>query len=366
MKIGIPKEIKNNEFRVAITPIGVRELVKRGHQVCIQTSAGEGSSITDVEYQEAGAELVGSAKDVWLKNDLILKVKEPISQEYELLRPEQLLFTYLHLAASRECTDALLKAKVTAIAYETVTDKNGGLPLLAPMSEVAGRLATQVGAETLMAPRGGRGVLLGGVTGVEAAKVVVLGGGVAGYNAAKIALGMQAQVTIFDKNIDRMRELDNIFDGKVQIRFANDLDISKAVLDADLVIGAVLVPGAKAPRLVSNQMVSKMKTGSVLVDISIDQGGCFEDSKPTTHAEPTYKVHNSIFYCVANMPGAVPNTSTYALTNATLPYVLKIADMGWLAALKADSHLAAGLSTHDGNLYSQSVAEAFNLDSVLF
>jgi alanine dehydrogenase len=283
-----------------------------------------------------------------------------------LLRPDQLLFTFLHLAASRECTDALLKAKVTGIAYETVTDKNGGLPLLAPMSEVAGRLATQVGAETLMAPRGGRGVLLGGVTGVEAAKVVVLGGGVAGYNAAKIALGMQAQVTIFDKNIDRMRELDNIFDGKVQIRFANDLDISKAVLDADIVIGAVLVPGAKAPRLVSNQMVSKMKTGSVLVDISIDQGGCFEDSKPTTHAEPTYKVHNSIFYCVANMPGAVPNTSTYALTNATLPYVLKIADMGWLAALKADSHLAAGLNTHDGNLYSKSVAEAFNLDSVLF
>lgn len=366
MKIGIPAEIKNNEFRVAITPIGVRELIKRGHQVSVQRSAGVGSGITDAEFESVGAVMISSAKEIWASSELILKVKEPIADEYELLKAGQVLFTFLHLAASRECTDALLTAKVTAIAYETITNQSGGLPLLAPMSEVAGRLATQVGAETLMSSRGGRGVLLGGVTGVEAAKVVVLGGGVAGYNAAKIALGMQAQVTIFDKNIERMRELDNIFDGKIQIRFANELDISQAVLDADLVIGAVLIPGAKAPKLVSNEMVSKMKSGSVLVDISIDQGGCFEDSRPTTHEQPTYKVHGSIFYCVANMPGAVPNTSTYALTNATLPYVLNIADNGWFNALKSDPYLAAGLNTHDGKLYVAAVADAFQLESVLF
>ena len=361
MRIGVPKEIKNNEFRVAITPIGVTELTKLGHQVLVETKAGVGSSISDDEYRQAGAEIISSAADVWKNSDMVLKVKEPIEQEYGFLREGLVLFTFLHLAASKTCTDALIKSGTTAIAYETVKGQTGGLPLLAPMSEVAGRLATQVGAETLMAPRGGRGVLLGGVTGVGAGKVVILGGGVAGLNAAKMAVGLQAEVTIFDKSIDRLREIDNLFDGRVQAKFANDLDIEQSVLAADLVIGAVLIPGSKAPKLVSNSTVSKMKTGSVLVDISIDQGGCFEDSKPTTHAEPTYRVHNSIFYCVANMPGAVPNTSTYALTNATLPYVIKLAQHGWREALKSDNNFLPGLNVHDGNIYYGAVAEAFGL-----
>lgn len=366
MRIGIPKEVKNNEFRVAITPIGVRELTAAGHKVVIETQAGTGSNISDSEYLAAGAEILSTAAQVWEYSELILKVKEPIDSEYSFLRKDQVLFTYLHLAASRSCTEALMSSGTTAIAYETVTGETGGLPLLAPMSEVAGRLATQVGAETLMAPRGGRGVLLGGVTGVESGKVVVLGGGVAGYNAAKMAVGLQAQVQIFDKSINRLRELDQLFDGKVQAQFANSLAIERAVLDADLVIGAVLIPGSKAPKLVSNEVVSRMKTGSVLVDISIDQGGCFEDSRPTTHAEPTYQVHKSIFYCVANMPGAVPNTSTYALTNATLPYVMKIANMGWKAALKSDPNFALGLNTHQGELYYQAVGDAFNIPTVKF
>lgn len=361
MRIGVPKEVKNNEFRVAITPIGVRELVILGHDVAVETNAGAGSNISDSEYLAAGAVIKSNATEIWSWADMILKVKEPIESEYQFLREGLVLFTYLHLAASRSCTDALLKSKTTAIAYETVTNEKHGLPLLAPMSEVAGRLATQVGAETLMAPRGGRGVLLGGVTGVSPGKVVVLGGGVAGYNAAKMAVGLQADVTIFDKNIDRLRELDQLFDGKVDARYANDLDIDQTARDADLIIGAVLIPGSKAPKLISNQLVSKMKSGSVLVDISIDQGGCFADSRPTTHAEPTYTVHNSIFYCVTNMPGAVPNTSTYALTNATLPYVIKIAQNGWHKALSSDKYFAPGLNTHDGNLYYRAVAEAFDL-----
>jgi alanine dehydrogenase len=361
MLIGVPKEIKNNEFRVAITPLGVRELTNLGHKVLIQTNAGAGSGIKDEEYVAVGAELVESAVDVWQQSELVLKVKEPIESEYGFLRKGLVLFTYLHLAASRKCTDALLESKTTAIAYETIVGPNGGLPLLAPMSEVAGRLATQVGAETLMAPRGGRGVLLGGVTGVSGANVVVLGGGVAGLNAAQMAVGMQANVTIFDKNISRLRELELILDGRANVLFSNEVAIRDAILQADLVIGAVLIPGRKAPKLITNQMVSQMKSGSVLVDISIDQGGCFEDSRPTTHADPTYKVHNSIFYCVANMPGAVPNTSTYALTNATLPYVLNLAQFGWQKALSSDSNFALGLNAHDGDLYCAAVGDAFNL-----
>jgi alanine dehydrogenase len=361
MKVGVPREVKNNEFRVALTPIGVRELVNQGHQVTIESDAGAGSRITNSEYQAAGALIASSAAEIWSSSDFILKVKEPIASEYSFLRSDQILFTFLHLAASKECTAAILDSRTTAIAYETVTGKTGGLPLLAPMSEVAGRLATQVGAATLMAPQGGRGVLLGGVTGVEAANVVVLGGGVAGFNAAKIALGMQAQVTLFDRNIDRLRELDNLFDGKVQCRYANDLDITDSVLQADLVIGAVLVPGSKAPKLVTNKTVARMKPGSVLVDISIDQGGCFEDSRPTTHAEPIYQVHNSVFYCVANMPGAVPHTSTYALTNATLPYVLDIANKGWIQALSDNVNFAQGLNAHNGELFIEAVAQAFNM-----
>lgn len=361
MKIGIPKEVKNNEFRVAITPIGVTELTKLGHHVEIESGAGLGSNITDEEYRNAGAVILPSAEDVWQNAELLLKVKEPIEPEYNFLRKDLVLFTYLHLAASKPCTEALLNSGITAIAYETVKNTLGGLPLLAPMSEVAGRLSTQVGAETLMATRGGRGVLLGGVTGVAAGKVAILGGGVAGLNAAKMAVGLQAEVTIFDKSIDRLREIDNLFDGRVQAKYANELDIEQAVLQADLVIGAVLIPGSKAPKLVTNTTVAKMKTGSVLVDISIDQGGCFEDSRPTTHADPTYRVHNSIFYCVANMPGAVPNTSTYALTNATLPYVIQLAQLGWKEALTRDPNFLPGLNVHNGKIYYKAVADAFDL-----
>lgn len=361
MYVGIPKEIKNNEYRVAITPIGVKELVAQGNKVLIETNAGFGSGILDEEYIKSGAEILFSAKNVWERSDIILKVKEPIESEYEYLRNGLVLFTYLHLAASRACTDALLRSGTTAIAYETITGEHGGLPLLAPMSEVAGRLATQVGAETLMAPRGGRGILLGGVTGVQPARVVVLGGGVAGLNAAQIAVGMQANVTIFDKNQVRIEELNRLLGSRANVRYADDIEIRNAVTKADLVIGAVLVPGSKSPKLVTNAMVAQMKPGSVLVDISIDQGGCFEDSRPTTHAEPTYRVHNSIFYCVANMPGAVPNTSTFALTNATLPYVLKITQQGWLDALLNDSNIANGLNTHQGEVYCEAVGKAFGL-----
>jgi alanine dehydrogenase len=298
---------------------------------------------------------------VWETGELILKVKEPVAQEYPRLRKGQVLFTYLHLAASRACTDALLGSGITAIAYETVQAPDGSLPLLAPMSEVAGRMAPQVGAHHLQRDGGGRGVLMGGVSGVYAAKVVVLGAGVSGMNAAAIALGMQAEVLLVDKNVARLRSADAIYQGHCQTVASNAYEIERAVIDADLVIGAVLVPGAKAPTLVSNELVSRMKSGSVLVDISIDQGGCFEDSRPTTHADPTYPVHGSVFYCVANMPGAVPYTSTYALTNVTLPYVLEIANLGWRQALRSDPALAGGLHTHEGALTCQPVAEAHGL-----
>jgi alanine dehydrogenase len=363
MKVGVPKEVKNHEYRVAITPAGVHELVRGGHQVYVQQDAGTGSSLPDEDFVAAGAEILPAADDVWQAGDLILKVKEPVAEEYHRMRNGQILFTYLHLAASRAGTDALLEAGVTAIAYETVQLPDGSLPLLAPMSEVAGRMAPQVGAHHLQRDGGGRGVLMGGVSGVYAAKVVVLGAGVSGMSAAAIALGMQAEVLLVDKNVARLRQADAIYQGHCQTVASNAYEIERAVIDADLVIGAVLVPGAKAPKLISNELVARMKSGSVLVDISIDQGGTFEDSHPTTHAAPTYRVHDSVFYCVANMPGAVPHTSTYALTNVTLPYAVEIANQGWRAALAADPAFALGLNTYAGALTCPPVAEAHGLPS---
>ena len=364
MKVGIPREVKNHEYRVAITPAGVHELVRHGHEVFIEKDAGVGSSIPDGDYQAAGAQTLGTADDVWAIGDLILKVKEPVEQEYGRMREGQTLFTYLHLAADKRLTEELVARKVTGIAYETVELPDRSLPLLAPMSEVAGRLAPQVGAHTLMRAEGGRGILMGGVSGVYAAKVVVIGAGVSGMNAAAIALGMQAEVLLLDRNIQRLREVDRIYQGHMQTVASNTYEIERACLDADLVIGAVLVPGAKAPKLVTNELVSRMRPGSVLVDISIDQGGCFEDSRPTTHADPTYKVHNSVFYCVANMPGAVPHTSTYALTNVTLPYAVELADRGWRDALRADHALSLGLNTYDGHVTYGPVAEAHGVQSM--
>jgi alanine dehydrogenase len=362
MKIGVPREIKNHEYRVAITPAGVMEMVRHGHEVFIEQDAGIGSSISNEEYVKAGAKMLVTADEVWQTGDMIMKVKEPIAAEYDRMREGQLLFTYLHLAAEQKCTDALLKKKVTGVAYETVELTDRSLPLLAPMSEVAGRLAPQVGAYSLMRANGGRGVLLGGVPGVKPAKVVVLGGGVSGLHAAQIALGMGADVTILDLNIPRLRQIDLAFNGAIKTLASNAFAIEQECLAADLVIGAVLVPGAKAPKLVSNELVSRMKPGSVLVDIAIDQGGCFEDSHATTHADPTYTVHNSVFYCVANMPGSVPNTSTYALTNVTLPYAVALANKGWKQALKDDKALALGLNTHAGKVTYPAVAEAFGYE----
>jgi len=363
VKVAVPREVKNNEFRVAMTPSGVHELVRNGHEVYIETDAGVGSSITNEDYLAVGAKIVSTAADAWAIGDLILKVKEPIAPEYDKMREGQVLFTYLHLAADRALTEELVKRKVTAIAYETVELPDRSLPLLAPMSEVAGRLAPQVGAQAMMAAQGGRGILMGGVSGVYAAKVVVIGAGVSGMNAAAIALGMQAEVLLLDRNVAKLRAADAIYQGHCQTVTSNTYEIERAISDADLVIGAVLIPGAKAPTLVTNEQVSRMKPGSVLVDISIDQGGCFEDSRPTTHADPTYTVHNSVFYCVANMPGAVPHTSTYALTNVTLPYAVELANRGWRDALRADHALALGLNTHDGAVTYGPVAEAHGMSS---
>lgn len=359
MRVGIPTEIKNNENRVAITPAGVHELTRRGHDVFIQSGAGIGSGFSDADYVAQGAKMLATAEEVWAAGDLLLKVKEPIKAEYALMRRDQVLFTYLHLAASKDCTDALLAAGTTAIAYETVQLPNRSLPLLQPMSEVAGRLSAQIGAYQLMKNEGGTGVLMGGVPGTPKAKVVVIGGGVAGEHAATIAHGMQADVTVIDISLPKLRELDARFKGEIKTRVSTAYEIAEQLKDADLVIGSVLIPGEKAPKLVTDEMVKGMKPGSVLVDIAIDQGGCFENSKATTHDDPTYKVHNSVYYCVANMPGAVPATSTRALTNATLPYVISLAEKGWKAALAADESLAKGLNTHDGKVTYAGVLHAF-------
>jgi alanine dehydrogenase len=364
MRIGIPKEVKNHEYRVAITPIGVHELVKHGHEVVIEKGAGLGSQIPDEEYVAAGATMIDSADDVWGQAEMVLKVKEPVAEEYHRLRDDLTLFTYLHLAADKPLTEELLKRGTTGIAYETVQLPSGGLPLLYPMSEVAGCLAPQVGAHSLMRAQGGRGVLLGGVGGVAQAKVVIIGAGVSGQNAANIALGMGADVTLLDTDLDKLRMSFWRYNNRVHGLASSSLAIEQQVTEADLVIGAVLIPGAAAPKLVSNELVSRMKPGSVLVDIAVDQGGCFEDTRPTTHADPTYTVHDSVFYCVANMPGAVPNTSTYALTNVTLPYAVALADKGWQQACRDDKALALGLNTHAGRLTNAPVGEAVGIDAV--
>ncbi|WP_299054594.1 alanine dehydrogenase [uncultured Nocardioides sp.] len=363
MKVGVPKEVKNHEYRVAITPVGVHELVAHGHEVLVQTGAGAGSQIPDEEYAAAGARLMPDADATWGEADMVLKVKEPVAEEYHRMREGLTLFTYLHLAADRPLTVELMERGVTSLAYETVQLPSGGLPLLYPMSEVAGCLAPQVGAHSLLKAQGGRGVLMGGVGGVANAKVVILGAGVSGQNAANIALGMGADVTLLDTDLDKLRMSFWRYDNRVRGLASSKLAIEQQVTEADMVIGAVLIPGAAAPKLVSNELVSRMKPGSVLVDIAVDQGGCFEDTRPTTHADPTYPVHDSTFYCVANMPGAVPNTSTYALTNATLPYVVAVADRGWRDACRLDATLAGGLSTHEGRLYSSPVGEAHGIDA---
>jgi alanine dehydrogenase len=363
VRIGVPKEVKNREYRVAITPIGVHELVANGHEVYVEKDAGVGSQVADEAYVAAGATIIDSADDVWAEADMVLKVKEPVAEEYHRMREGQVLFTYLHLAADRALTDELIKRKVTAIAYETVQLPSGSLPLLYPMSEVAGCLAPQVGAHALLKAQGGRGVLLGGVGGVANAKVVVIGAGVSGQNAANIALGMGAEVTLLDTDLDKLRMSFWRYNNKVHGLASSQLAIRQHVLEADLVIGAVLIPGAKAPKLVSNELVSQMKPGSVLVDIAVDQGGCFEDTHATTHDDPTYTVHNSVFYCVANMPGAVPNTSTYALTNATLPYTVALANKGWQQACRDDRSLALGLNTFQGQLTNAPVAQAHGRDA---
>ncbi len=364
VKVGIPREVKNHEYRVAITPAGVNELVRAGHDVAVETSAGVGSSISDEVLQDAGATILPDADATWEHGDLVLKVKEPVAEEYHRMREGQTLFTYLHLAADKALTEELAKRGVTSVAYETVELADRSLPLLAPMSEVAGRLAPQVGAHTLMSAQGGRGILMGGVSGVYAAKVVVIGAGTAGMNAAAIALGMQAEVLLLDRNVERLRQADRIYQGHLQTVASNAYEVEKAIADADMVIGAVLVAGTKAPTIITNEQVSRMQAGSVLVDISVDQGGCFEDSRPTTHDDPTYPVHDSVFYCVANMPGAVPHTSTYALTNVTLPYAVELASRGWRDALRADPALAKGLNTHAGHVTYAPVAEAHGMDAI--
>ena len=360
MIIGIPKEIKNNEFRVSATASGVHAYIAAGHQVLVEKNAGVGSGISDADYIQVGAKIIDAADELWLKAELIQKVKEPIEIEYKRMRKGQILYTYLHLAANKACTQAIMDSGVTAIAYETV-EVDGALPLLAPMSEVAGRMSIQVGAAALEASKGGAGVLLGGVPGVRPGKVVVIGGGVVGVAAATIAHGMRADVTVMDLDLKRLGQIDQIFAGNVKTLASSSYEIEKEVIGADLVIGAVLVHGAKAPKLVSNVLVKKMKPGAVLVDVAIDQGGCFEDSKPTTHQDPTYKVHDAIFYCVANMPGAVPATSTYALANATIGYGLSLANKGWQRAIADDASLALGLNVHEGKIVYAAVAKAHNL-----
>ncbi len=361
MLIGVPKEIKTHEYRVGLTPASVREVMARGHHVVVETGAGLGIGISDDDYRAAGAQIASHGNGVYSASDMVVKVKEPQPEEIALLREGQLLFTYLHLAPDAAQTKGLLDSGCTAIAYETVTDRLGGLPLLAPMSEVAGRMAIQAGARCLEKECGGAGILLGGVPGVAAAKVVILGGGVAGTNAAQMAIGLGADVTIMDRSVPRLRELDLHFSGRAKTQFSTSEAVELAVREADLLIGAVLVPGAATPRLVSRDLVRKMKTGSVLVDIAIDQGGCIETSRPTTHAHPTFVEEGVVHYCVANMPGAVARTSTMALNNATLPFVLALADKGWRQACRDDAHLRAGLNLHRGQITHAAVAQARGL-----
>lgn len=362
MIIGVPKEVKDHESRVGVTPAGVHALVAAGHTVLVEHNAGELSALTDDEYQAAGAEIVGSAHDVWRLAEMVVKVKEPIEKEYRHFREGLVLFTYLHLAPEVALTDTLLANKVTGIAYETVRDRAGTLPLLTPMSEVAGRMSVQVGAAYLEKEHGGRGVLLGGVPGVPPGNVVVIGGGIVGTNAAKIALGLGARVTLIDLNLNRLRELDDIFGGRLYTLASNPYNIGRAVCDADLVIGGVLIPGAAAPKLVTKEMVSKMKKGAVIVDVAIDQGGCIETARPTTHSNPSYTVDGVVHYCVTNMPAAVPNTSTLALTNATFPYLMKLARQGATAAIQEDAGIAAGVNTFNGILTCKPVAESQHRD----
>ena len=358
MIVGLPKEIKDNEYRVGLTPAGVRALSDGGHKVIVERTAGDGSGFDDALYEKAGAEILNTADDVWSKADMIVKVKEPIAPEYPRMREGQLLFTYLHLAPDKKLTDELLKRKVTGIAYETITDRKGSLPLLTPMSEVAGRMAIQVGAHYLEKMQGGRGILLGGVPGVPAARVVIIGGGVVGTNAAKIAVGMGANVTIIDNNLDRLRELDDIFLTKISTLASSAYMIHDAISTADLIVGAVLVPGASAPKLVTRNMLKDVPNGSVIVDVAVDQGGCIETTHPTTHSDPTYYVEGVLHYCVANMPGAVPRTSTFALTNATLPYAVKLANKGFFDAIRSDENLKAGVNTYAGHCTYEAVAQA--------
>ncbi|NHC47068.1 alanine dehydrogenase [Motilibacter aurantiacus] len=363
MRVGVVREVKDGEFRVAATPAGAHELVRAGHEVLVEAGAGAGSGLPDADYERAGARVVDGPDAVWGDAEMVLKVKEPVAQEYARMQPGQLLFTYLHLAASAECTRALLDRQVTAVAYETVELPDGRLPLLAPMSEVAGRLAPQAGAHHLTRAGGGRGVLLGGVPGVPPATVVVLGAGVAGMSAAAIAVGMRARVLVLDRDVDKLRAADRQYAGALETVASNAHEVERACLEADLVIGAVLVAGARAPKLVSDELVARMKPGSVLVDIAVDQGGCFQSTHPTTHSDPVFGVAESVFYCVANMPGAVPRTSTLALTNVTLPYVLTLASAGWKDACRADPALARGLNTVGGRVVHAGVAEAHGLEA---
>ena len=362
MIVGLPKEIKDNEYRVGITPAGVRALTDAGHRVVVEQTAGAGSGFEDSLYQRAGARMLDSADKVWGEAEMIVKVKEPIEPEYARMREGQLLFTYLHLAPDKKLTQQLLERRVTGIAYETITDRRGGLPLLTPMSEVAGRMAIQVGAHYLEKMSGGRGILLGGVPGVPAARVVIIGGGVVGTNAAKIAVGMGAHVTIIDSNLDRLRELDDIFLSKISTLASSAYMIHDAVSQADLIVGAVLVPGAAAPRLVTRSMLRDVPNGAVIVDVAVDQGGCIETTHPTTHSDPTYYVEGVLHYCVANMPGAVPRTSTFALTNATLPYAMKLANRGFLEAISSDPGLKAGVNTYAGRCTYEAVATSQGLE----
>lgn len=364
MKVGIPRELKNNEFRVGLTPAGARELVSAGHKVLVERSAGDGSSLTDSDYAAVGSHIIADADEVWGEADLVCKVKEPIEEEFHRMRNGLILFTYLHLAANRSCTEATLAAGATAIAYETIRLQDGSLPLLAPMSEVAGRMAPMVGAIHLQRPQGGRGVLVGGVPGVRPGRVVIIGAGVAGSNAAAIAVGMHADVTVIDRDLARLVAIDQVYQGRLTTLASTEHTIEECCLSADLVVGAALVVGARAPQLVSDRLVEQMLPGSVLVDVSIDQGGCFESSRATTHSDPTYRVFSSIFYCVANMPGAVPHTSTHALAIATLPYTMKIATLGWREAAKRDAALGEGINAVEGQLVSGPVAEAHGLSHI--